>query len=135
MGHRFPQKNKRTNSTILLWYVPQVELFSFVVWRKSTTPKNHFEINWPLEPRVETGFWLKSLFHLFDLTIFLTALISRIFLFLSVFYSPRSHELSLPSFKQGEGCVIEFHIVAFCKPKQTGSWAVNNYILSTIFNI
>ena len=24
------------------------ELFSFVFWRKSTTSKNHFEINWPL---------------------------------------------------------------------------------------
>ena len=27
---------------------PQVDLFSFIFWRKSTTPKNHFKINWPL---------------------------------------------------------------------------------------
>ena len=26
----------------------QVDLFSFVFWRKSTTQKTHFEINWPL---------------------------------------------------------------------------------------
>ena len=25
--------------------IPQVDLFSFVFWRESTTPKNHFEIN------------------------------------------------------------------------------------------
>ena len=36
-------KNERTNSILLLW-----DLFSFVFWRKSTSPKNHFEINWPL---------------------------------------------------------------------------------------
>ena len=28
--------------------MPQVDLFSFVFWRKSTTPKNHFKIKWPL---------------------------------------------------------------------------------------
>ena len=29
--------------------IPQVNLCSFVFWKKSKTPKNHFEINWPLE--------------------------------------------------------------------------------------
>ena len=28
--------------------IPQIDLFSFVFWRKSKTPKNHFEIIWPL---------------------------------------------------------------------------------------
>ena len=28
--------------------IPQVGWFSFVFWRKSKTPKNHFEIIWPL---------------------------------------------------------------------------------------
>ena len=28
--------------------IPQVDLFSFVFWRKSKTPKNHLEIIWPL---------------------------------------------------------------------------------------
>ena len=42
-GHRFPPNNKRMNSTLLQW-----DLSSFVIWRKSTTPKKHFEIKWPL---------------------------------------------------------------------------------------
>ena len=28
--------------------IPQVDLFLFVFWRKPKTPKNHFEIIWPL---------------------------------------------------------------------------------------
>ena len=28
--------------------IPQVDLFSFVFWKKLKTPKRHFEINWPL---------------------------------------------------------------------------------------
>ena len=28
--------------------ITQVNLFMFVFWRKSTTSKNHFEMNWPL---------------------------------------------------------------------------------------
>ena len=28
--------------------IPQVDLFSFGLWRKSRTQKNHFEIIWPL---------------------------------------------------------------------------------------
>ena len=28
--------------------IPQVDMFSFIFWKKSKTPKNHFEINWPL---------------------------------------------------------------------------------------
>ena len=28
--------------------IPQVDLFSFIFWKKLKTPKRHFEINWPL---------------------------------------------------------------------------------------
>ena len=42
-GHRFPPKNEWKNSFSLL-----CDLFSFVFWKKSTIPKKHFEINWPL---------------------------------------------------------------------------------------
>jgi hypothetical protein len=36
---------KRTNEFNFTTMIPQVDLFSFVFWRKLTTPKNHFEIN------------------------------------------------------------------------------------------
>ena len=39
----FPPKNEQLNSILLLW-----DLFLFVYWRKSKTPKRHFENNWPL---------------------------------------------------------------------------------------
>ena len=39
---------KRTKEFDFTTMIPQVDLFSFVFWRKSMTPKNHFEINWPL---------------------------------------------------------------------------------------
>ena len=39
---------KQTNEFDFTTMIHQVDLFSFVFWRKSTTPKNHFEINWPL---------------------------------------------------------------------------------------
>ena len=42
-SRKFPPKNERTNSLLLLW-----DLFSFVFWRKLKTSKRHFEINWPL---------------------------------------------------------------------------------------
>ena len=29
--------------------IPQIDLFSFVIWKKLKTPKRHFEINWPLD--------------------------------------------------------------------------------------
>ena len=38
---------KRTNELDFSTMIPQVDLFLFVFWRKLTTPKNHFEINWP----------------------------------------------------------------------------------------
>ena len=41
-----------TNKFDFTTMIPQVDLFSFVFWRKSTTPKNHFEINWPLNAEV-----------------------------------------------------------------------------------
>ena len=41
---------KRTNKFDFTTMIPQVDLFSFVFWRKSTTSKNLFEINWPLRP-------------------------------------------------------------------------------------
>ena len=40
---------KWTNEFDFTTMIPQVDLFSFVFWRKSTTQKNHFEINWPLK--------------------------------------------------------------------------------------
>ena len=42
-GHRFPPKNERINLFLLV-----CDVFPFVFWRKSTTQKNLFEINWPL---------------------------------------------------------------------------------------
>ena len=36
---------KRTNKFDFTTMIPQVDLFSFVFWRKSMTPKKHFEIN------------------------------------------------------------------------------------------
>ena len=46
---------KRTNEFNFTTMIPQVDLFSFVLWRKSTTPKNHLEINWPLESSKSAG--------------------------------------------------------------------------------
>ena len=40
---------KRTNEFDFTIMIPQVDLFSFVFWKKSKTPKKHFEINWPLD--------------------------------------------------------------------------------------
>ena len=40
---------KRTNEFYFITMKPQVDLFSFVFWRKLKTPKRHFEINWPLK--------------------------------------------------------------------------------------
>ena len=39
---------KRTKEFDFTTMIPQIDLFSFVFWRKSKTPKNHFEIIWPL---------------------------------------------------------------------------------------
>ena len=39
---------KRTKEFNFTTMIPQVDLFSFVFWRKLKTPKNHFEIIWPL---------------------------------------------------------------------------------------
>ena len=39
---------KRTNEFDFTTMIPQVDLFSFVFWKKLKTPKRHFEINWPL---------------------------------------------------------------------------------------
>ena len=36
---------------------PQVDLFSFVFWRKLKTPKNHFKIIGPLEHTIEYIYW------------------------------------------------------------------------------
>jgi len=35
---------KRTKEFDFTTMIPQIDLFSFVFWRKSKTPKNHFEI-------------------------------------------------------------------------------------------
>ena len=39
---------KRTNEFDFTTMIPQVDLFSFVFWKKLKTPKRRFEINWPL---------------------------------------------------------------------------------------
>ena len=50
---RFFQANvsskKRTKEFYFTTMKPQVNLFSFIFWRKLKTPKRHFKINWPLE--------------------------------------------------------------------------------------
>ena len=48
MGSRISSK-KQTNKFVSTTMIPQVDLFLFVFWRKSTTPKNHFKINWHLK--------------------------------------------------------------------------------------
>ena len=40
---------KRTNEFYFTTMKPQVDLFSFVFWKKLKKPKRHFEINWPLQ--------------------------------------------------------------------------------------
>ena len=45
---------KRTNEFYFTTMKPQVDLFSFVFWRKLKTPKRHFEIIWPL---IKKSFW------------------------------------------------------------------------------
>ena len=43
-------KNELMNPTLLLWNLSrQVDLFSYVFWRKLKTQKRHFKINWPLK--------------------------------------------------------------------------------------
>ena len=37
---------KRTNEFYFTTMKPQVDLFSFVFWRKLKIPKRHYEINW-----------------------------------------------------------------------------------------
>ena len=39
---------KQTKEFDYTTMIPQIDLFSFVFWRKSKTPKNDFEIIWPL---------------------------------------------------------------------------------------
>ena len=39
---------KQTNEFYFTTMKAQVDLFSFVFWRKLMTPKRHFEIKWPL---------------------------------------------------------------------------------------
>ena len=43
--------------------IPQVDLFSFVVWKKLKTPKRHFEINWPL-PKIVLTFHCLNIFFM-----------------------------------------------------------------------
>ena len=51
-GHRFPPKNKQMNSTLL--YYDTSGWLVFIHWRKSTTPKKHFGINWSLEAQKDS---------------------------------------------------------------------------------
>ena len=47
-GHWFPPKNERTNSTLMLWYLRSTCFCSFFGGNRRS-PKNNFEINWPLK--------------------------------------------------------------------------------------
>ena len=51
---------KRTKEFDFTTMTPQVDLFSFVFWRKLNTPKNHFEIIWPLTPIVLQVIWTQK---------------------------------------------------------------------------
>ena len=44
---------KRTKKFDFTTKIPQVDLFSFVSWRKLKTPIRHFEINWPLAQPIQ----------------------------------------------------------------------------------
>jgi hypothetical protein len=44
---------KWTNKFDFTTMIPQVDLFSFVFWKKLKTPKRHFEIDWPLVTMVK----------------------------------------------------------------------------------
>ena len=57
---------KRTNKFDFTTMIPQVDIFSFVFWRKSTIPKNHFEINWPLGNQYFIYSKSESQYKLFD---------------------------------------------------------------------
>ena len=46
--------------------IPQVDLFSFVFWRKSMTPKNRYEINWPLIGPIWVDLLILNRFHQSD---------------------------------------------------------------------
>ena len=67
---------KWTNEFNFTTMVPQVNLFSFVFWTKSTTSKNHFKINWPLKWRLIFDgpckhLWKSNQKNIFILLIFL----------------------------------------------------------------
>ena len=47
-GQNFSSSKKRTNEFYFTTIKLQVDLFSFVFWKKLKTPKRQFEINWPL---------------------------------------------------------------------------------------
>ena len=53
---------KWTNEFDFTTIIPQVDLFSFVFWKKLKTPKRHFEINfnWPLVFTRKLDFLFKS---------------------------------------------------------------------------
>ena len=53
---------KRTNESYFTTMKPQVDLFSFVFWKKLKTPKRHFEINWPLKVSQSRNYFFKPMF-------------------------------------------------------------------------
>ena len=63
----FPPK-KRTNEFYFTTMKPQVNLFSFILWRKLKTPKRHSEINWPLDGCSFQGEGGNYIFHPFSLS-------------------------------------------------------------------
>jgi hypothetical protein len=54
---------KWTNKFDFTTIITQVDLFSFIFWRKLTTPKNYFEMNWPLARRTEAHSLCKQCLH------------------------------------------------------------------------
>ena len=62
--------SKKTNERILLYYYETSGWLVFIrFWRKSKTPKRHFEINWPLVMSKKVGDFIKfcSLLRIYEL--------------------------------------------------------------------
>ena len=49
---------KQTNEFDFTTMIHQVDLFSFIIWKKLKTPKRHFEINWPLVLMKKLGYFI-----------------------------------------------------------------------------
>ena len=81
---------KRTKEFDFTTMIPQIDLFSFVFWRKSKTPKNHFEIIWPLG--IAVIFYFNFFFKIFQKLISVP-----LRLFRSLEYDPQSAGINVQS--------------------------------------